>query len=63
MRVDMPRCRAIAWYARKINDIVSIKKIALGGIEGKVLGDAEGVDSCESEAAAAVFFREGTVQV
>jgi hypothetical protein len=35
----------------------------LGGIEGNVLGDAEGVDSCESEAAAAVFFREGTVQV
>src|SRR5207248_11092800 len=26
VRVDMGRCRAMAWYARKMNDIASIRK-------------------------------------
>jgi len=41
--------------------MVSIRKIAFAGIDGRVLGDGEGADSCESEAAAAVFFGEGTL--
>src|SRR5579862_5128404 len=33
--VDMGRCRAIAWYARKMNDIASIRNI--GGLSLELL--------------------------
>jgi hypothetical protein len=43
--------------------MVSIRKIAFAGIDGRVLGDGEGADSSGTDTVAAVFFREGTVQV